>query len=137
MLKQQPPSREPADLVLAYCEDCEIEYRAPHCAPCPLCADRERLDKATQEAYELRRWRVVSSRDDFEMERNVNMLEAQGWNLEQIRIAPDGANGIVMVAVLERGDYSPERHAEAVRRQAGLHAAYLARREEVRAVVQL
>ena len=79
MTTQQPEKIE-------YCPECELEYAARQCAPCPLCPLREQHDEAMNDARRSEPWKVVSGLTTWEIQRAINHLEASGWSLHDFQV---------------------------------------------------
>ena len=119
---------------IEYCPECELEYAARQCAPCPLCPLGQQLDEAGTEVRRCEPWKVVTADTPCSIQRAVNDLEAAGWSLHDFRVGHtqlrDEANP-EYVALMERREYSPELHAQAYQRKEELFAQYLEKRRGI------
>ena len=121
---------------IEWCPECEIEYAAPQCAPCPLCPLKEALAAASDEVRDGEPWRLLRCVTAVDFQFHVNALEAAGWSLAEFTTGPahDSEEGaFVYVAFMERRGYSPERHAELFERRERLVDEYRTKRQGIAA----
>ena len=110
-----------------YCEDCELEYAGHRCAPCPVCPLSEKLSAAESNLRQCEPWKIVARDTTDDVQQTINSLEAHGWSLHDLRAGQSSE----LIALMERRDYSPERHVEAADRVVDLLAESLAKRREI------
>ena len=113
-----------------YCEECKLEYAGHRCDPCPLCPLNRKLAEAESELHKHEPWRVVARETAHEVQQTINSLEAHGWSYHDLK----AGHGSELIVLMERRDYSPERHAEAADRVTEALAECLAKRREVEVV---
>ena len=88
-----------------------MEYAGHRCDPCPLCPLNEKLAEAESELHKHEPWRVIARDTAHEVQQTINSLEAHGWTFHDLKVG----RGDDLIVLMERRDYSPERHAEARR----------------------
>ena len=117
MLEQNRPQ------FIHLCDDCNVEYVGGHCAPCPLCPQREKLQAARLEVHRYEPYLLLSHNDTGGIEALLNDACSDDWDLRDLKVAHEedrDNGGPLFVAVLRREQYDHARHQAAVesRRQA-------------------
>ena len=120
-----------------YCAECDVEYPAHRCAPCPLCQLRIACEEADQALFNSEPWRVIKAEGNLEMQEYLNEYSASGWILDSFHVSHQEATrygpGPVYVAVLKRSAHDRESHALRRAAHQQVFRDYLAKREELEA----
>ncbi len=61
-----------------WCPECEIEYAAHRCAPCPLCPLRNEWDAADTALRLAEPWRIITGSVAQEIQEILNELTVAG-----------------------------------------------------------
>lgn len=122
-----------------YCHDCDVEFAAHRCAPCPLCQLRIAVAEADTALRQTEPWRVIKADGNREMQEILNEMSASGWIQDSFHVShQEDRDGVqpVYVAVLRRKVYDGESHA--LRRAAHQQAfdAYFTKHDEMAAEVK-
>ena len=121
---------------IEYCNECDLEYAARQCAPCPLCPLRKQWEETRSDVRRSEPWKIVCAEETFEIQKAINNLEANGWSLHDFAVGHSRDRDIgntEFVAVMERRNYTPEKHAAAAQRETEALAGYLEKRAEIEA----
>ena len=127
MTTQQPQ-------ILDRCPECELDYYGDHCARCPLCPLRVKLEEAQTDLRLSEPFRVSEHFNSVEIQDDLNKMATRGWLRESIHVGHyqdrDGGWPVYLV-VLTRQDYDVECHRQAALGELNANAAYLVRRAEI------
>lgn len=120
-----------------HCAECDVEYAAHRCAPCPLCQLCIACDEANQALWQAEPWRVIKAEGHREMQEYLNEYSASGWILDSFHVSHQEAtrygSGPVYVAVLRRSAHDRESHALRRAAHKQVFEDYLAKRQALEA----
>ena len=120
-----------------HCVECDVEYPAHRCAPCPLCRLRIACEEANQALWQAEPWRVIKAEGHLEMQEYLNEYSASGWILDSFHVSHQETTrygpGPVYVAVLKRSAHDRESHALRRAAHKQVFEDYLAKREALEA----
>ena len=117
-----------------WCPECEIEYAAHRCAPCPLCPLRNEWDAADTALRLAEPWRIITGSVAQEIQEILNELTVAGWTRDSFHVSQqDEREGLrpVYVAVMRRTAYEPESHALRRLAQQKTVDSYFAKQDEI------